>query len=114
MTDLLQMTGIFAARTRQGCDGRRSGVRQEILLDVVAVGLEQDAGPAKLTNLLLGPLDHAVSLAGVGGHHLAGPGYFEALFRARFGLQLGHLALLLPRKNAPRGALFAAKCSLER
>jgi hypothetical protein len=46
--------------------GSRSGVRQEVSLDVVAVGLEQHAGAAKLTNLLLGSLDHAVALAGVG------------------------------------------------
>src|SRR5438477_4516076 len=92
----------------------RSGVWQEIFLDVVAVGLEQHAGAAKLTNLLLRPLDHAVALAALGVHHLAGGSHLEALFGARFGLQLGHLALLLPRKNAPGGSDFAAKCSLER
>src|SRR6266850_2079817 len=82
----------------------RSGVRQEILLDVVAVGLEQHAGAAKLTNLLLGPLDHAVALAALGGHHFAGGGHLEALFCARFGLQLGHLALLLASaRKTPRG-----------
>src|ERR1700686_2465656 len=57
--------GRVAARTRLGLAkwdpdrGSRSGVRQEVFLDVVAVGLEQHAGAAKLTNLLLGPLDHA-------------------------------------------------------
>src|SRR5256885_11314624 len=81
----------------------RSGVRQEILLDVVAVGLEQHAGAAELTNLLLGPLDHAVALAALGGQNFAGGSHLEALFSARLGLQLGHLALLLPRKNAPEG-----------
>src|SRR5215213_692408 len=91
----------------------RSGVRQEVLLDVVAVGLEQHAGAAKLTNLLLGPLDHAVALARMRGHHFAGGSHLEALFSARLGLQLGHLALLLPRKNAPEGALSRRKCSLE-
>src|SRR5882757_1893581 len=75
--------------------GTRSGVRQEILLDVVAIGLEQHAGAAQLANLLLGPLDHAVALAALGGHHFAGGSHLEALFSARFGLQLGHLALLL-------------------
>src|SRR3977135_3663628 len=60
--------------------GSRSGVRQEVFLDVVAVGLEQHAGAAKLTNLLLGPLDHAVALAGVGRHHFAGGSHLEALF----------------------------------
>src|SRR5258705_13507042 len=60
----------------------RSGVRQEIFLDVVAVGLEQHAGAAELTNLLLGPLDHAVALAALGVHHFAGGGHLEALFSA--------------------------------
>src|SRR5204863_2766784 len=87
----------------------RSGVRQEVLLDVVAVGLEQHAGAAELTNLLLRPLDHAVALAALGVHHFAGGSHLEALFCARLGLQLGHLALLWPRKRrAPKGA-FAAK-----
>src|SRR6202048_948449 len=92
----------------------RSGVRQEIFLDVVAIGLEQHAGAAKLTNLLLRPLDHAVALAALGGHYFAGGSHLEALFSARLGLQLGHLALLLPQKNAPKGALSRLKCSLER
>src|SRR5216684_2293628 len=108
-----------AARTRLGRDGLRarpvrSGVRQEIFLDVVAVGLEQHAGTAKLTNLLLRPLDHTVALAALGGHYFAGGSHLEALFSARLGLQLGHLALLLPQKNAPKGALSRLKCSLER
>src|SRR5438034_8251622 len=87
----------------------RSGVRQEVLLDVVAVGLEQHAGAAQLTNLLLGPLDHAVALAALGVHHFAGGGHFEALFGARFGLQLGHLALLLPRTRCARRGAVPAK-----
>src|SRR6202043_3439057 len=82
----------------------RSGVRQEVFLDIVAVGLEQHAGAAKLPDLLLGPLDHAVALAALGGHYFAGGSHLEALFSARLGLQLGHLALLLPQKNAPEGA----------
>src|ERR1700760_3250865 len=110
------MTGILdqkfgdgtAARTRPGWD-ERSGVRQEVLLDVVAVGLEQHAGAAELTNLLLRPLDHAVALAALGMHHLAGGSHLEALFSARFGLQLGHLALLWPQQDAPREALLAAE-----
>src|ERR1700753_641383 len=92
----------------------RSGVRQEVLLDVVAVGLEQHAGAAELTDLLLRPLDHAVTLAALGMHHLACGSHLEALFGARLGLQLGHLALLIAAtRRAPRGA-SAAKCSLER
>src|ERR1043165_2061655 len=94
---------------------RGSGVRQKILLDVVAVGLEQHAGAAQLADLLLGPLDHAVALAALGMHHLAGGGHLEALFSARFGLQLGHLALLLAGNTAgPARAPIRLKCSLER
>src|SRR5256714_13942992 len=80
----------------------RSGVRQEVLLDVVAVGLEQHAGAAQLTDLLLGPLDHAVALAALGVHHFAGGSHLEALFGAGFGLQLGHLALLLHQHETAR------------
>src|ERR1700712_1657952 len=92
----------------------RSGVWQKVLLDVVAVGLEQHAGAAELTNLLLRPLDHTVAFTGMGGHDLTRSGDFEALFGARLGLQLGHLALLWPTPNAPRKALRRLKCSLER
>src|SRR5690242_7640374 len=94
----------MAALARPGWDGR-SGVRQEVLLDVVTVGLEQHAGATELTNLLLRPLDHAVTLATLGMHHLAGGGHLETLFGARLGLQLGHLALLMAAtRRAPKGA----------
>src|SRR5712671_6547140 len=87
----------------------RSGVRQEIFLDVVAVGLEHHAGAAELTNLLLRPLDHAVALAALGGHYFAGGSHLEALFSARLGLQLGHLALLLPQHESARKDVRPAK-----
>src|ERR1700722_17231421 len=74
--------------------GSRSGVRQKVFLDVVAVGLEQHVGAAKLTNLLLRALDHAVAFARLRIEDLSGPRHLEALFSARFGLDLGHLALL--------------------
>src|SRR6202011_921000 len=115
MTGLLQMgMGDGSPRGRGSAEmdrvrPERSGVRQEIFLDVVAVGLEQHAGAAELTNLLLRPLDHAVALAALGGHYFASGSHLEALFSARLGLQLGHLALLLPQKNAPRGALLRLK-----
>jgi len=35
----------------------------QYFLDVVAVGLEQHIGAAQLPDLLLGPLDHAVTFA---------------------------------------------------
>src|SRR5579863_7549792 len=93
----------------RGSGEQRSGVRQEVFLDVVAVSLEQHAGAAELTNLLFRPLDHAVALAALGVHHLAGGRHLEALFGARFGLQLGHLALLIAaEKPAQRGG-FAAE-----
>src|SRR3982750_2321730 len=96
----------------RGCSKRRlatgSAVGQPVLLDVVAVGLEPHAGAAQLTDLLLGPLDHAVALAALGVHHFAGGSHFEALLSARFGLQLGHLALLLPcMERAGSGAVQA-------
>src|SRR3989304_10370886 len=74
---------------------KRSAVGQKVFLDVVAVGLEQHAGAAMLADLLGGPLDHAVTLAGLLVFYLAGAGDLEALFSARFGLQLGHFALLI-------------------
>src|SRR6266516_1358662 len=72
-----------------------SAVGQKVLLDIVAVGLEQHVGAAQLADLLLGPLDHAVALARLRIEDLAGTGHLEALFSARFGLHLGHLALLI-------------------
>src|SRR4051794_5159408 len=70
-------------------------VGQKVFLDVVAISLEQHLGAAQLADLLVGPLDHAVALAAVGKEHLSGAGDLEALFGARLGLELGHLALLL-------------------
>src|SRR5271166_1033375 len=69
-------------------------VRQVELLDFVAVGLEQDRRAAQIADLLGRPFDHAVLFSPLDVHDLAGPGDLEALFRARFRLQLGHLALL--------------------
>src|SRR5580704_7329636 len=73
---------------------RPSAVRQKVLLDVVAVGLEQHVGAAQLADLLLGALDHAVALARLRIEDLSGPRHLEALLGARLGLDLGHLALL--------------------
>src|SRR5580658_6698360 len=72
-----------------------SAVRQKVLFDVVAVGLEQHIGAAQLADLLLGALDHAVALARLRIEDLSGPRHLEALLGARLGLDLGHLALLL-------------------
>src|SRR6185295_8975007 len=82
------------AMCEKNCGVRSLGVRQPVLLDAFAVGLEHHVHAAQLADLLLGPLDHAVTLARVARQHLAGAGHLEALFRARFGLQFGHLALL--------------------
>src|SRR5260370_14184631 len=78
-----------------GADGRPSAVRQEVFLDVIAVGLEQHVGATQLADLLFGALDHAVALARLRIEDLAGAGHLETLFSARFGLHLGHLALLM-------------------
>src|SRR5579872_5987784 len=87
----------------------RSGVRQEVFLDVVAVGLEQHARAAQLPDLLLGPLDHAVALAALGVQDFACGSYFEALLGARLGLQLGHLALLMAAEKPARCGGLAAR-----
>src|ERR1700759_1074838 len=100
----------YAARlNRPRARPERSGVRQEVFLDVVAVGLEQHAGAAKLTNLLLRPLDHAVTLAALGMHDFAVGSHLEALFGARLGLQLGHLALLWPQHETTLAGGRSAK-----
>src|SRR5580698_10719139 len=79
-----------------------SAVRQKVLLDVVAVGLEQHVGAAQLADLLLGALDHAVALARLRIEDLSGPRHLEALLGARLGLDLGHLALLWREARALR------------
>src|SRR5215472_14136244 len=91
-----------------GQGGPASAVRQKILLDVVAVGLEQHVGAAQLADLLLGALDHAVTFAGLRVEDLSGPRHLEALLGARLGLHLGHLALLAAA-SAKRAA--SLKCS---
>src|SRR5262245_43930327 len=82
------------SRTRAAGENR-SSVRQPVFLGVVALGLKQHVGAAMFADRLWCPLDHAVALAGLLVFHLAGRGNLEALFGARFGLQLGHLALLI-------------------
>src|SRR5438067_9133043 len=81
-----------------------SAVGQKVLLDIVAVGLEQHVGAAQLADLLFGPLDHAVALAGLGVEHLPAAGNLEALLGTGFGLDLGHLALLYRTQSAGRSA----------
>ena len=83
----------FKTPGKNGGEGS-SAVGQEELLHVVAVGLEHHGRAAQIADLLGGALDHAVALARLGVDDLAGPGDFEPLFSGRFGLQLGHLALL--------------------
>src|SRR5580704_15768940 len=79
-----------------------SAIRQKVLFDVVAVGLEQHVGAAQLADLLLGALDHAVALARLRVEDLSGPRHLEALLGARLGLDLGHLALLWREARALR------------
>src|ERR1700730_14352382 len=87
-----------------GADGRPSAVRQEVFLDVIAVGLEQHVGAAQLADLLFGALDHAVALARLRVEDLSGPRHLEALLGARLGLDLGHLALLWRAPSLPSPA----------
>src|ERR1700685_2729633 len=84
-------------------DRRMSAVRQKILFDFVAVGLEKHVGAAQLADLLLGALDHAVALARLRIEDFASRRHLEALLGARLGLDLGHLALLWLRARAPAG-----------
>src|SRR5262245_18137432 len=91
MADLLN--DVQRGCCRPSPDGR-SVVGQKILLDLVAVGLEQHRGAAQLADLLLGALDHAVTLAGLLVKHLPAGGHLEALLGGGLGLELGHLALL--------------------
>src|SRR5215467_6062142 len=86
-------------------DRGRSAVGQIVLFDLIAVGLEQHGGAAQLADLLLGALDHAVTLAGLLVKHHPGRGHLEALFGARFGLELGHLALLCGGRHGPAGRI---------
>ncbi|CAH1661984.1 hypothetical protein CHELA20_52778 [Hyphomicrobiales bacterium] len=74
--------------------GRHSAaVGEEELLHVPRITLEQRGCAALITDELLGALDHAVALSRLRGNDLARPSDLEALFGARFRLQLGHLAL---------------------
>src|SRR5262249_39437300 len=84
-------------------DRGRSAVGQIVLFDLIAVGLEQHGGAAQLADLLLGALDHAVTLAGLLVEHHPGRGHLEALFGAGFGLELWHLALLCGGMARPAG-----------
>src|SRR5262249_46149237 len=67
-----------------------------------------DARAAVVADLLGGPLDHAMALARLGGHHLAGAGDLEALLGAGFGLHLGHLGHLLDRPETDARARITA------
>src|SRR5262245_19275168 len=111
MADLL--LGQLHVQTRLSANAW-SAVRQEVFFDVVAVGLEHDARAAQLPDLLGGPLDHAVPLAGMRGHHLASASNLEALLGARLGLHLGHLALLCRPKRGPQSPSSPDHCSIER
>src|SRR6185437_2899192 len=93
--------------TAFGRTKNRSAVRQPVLLDVIAVGLEQHVGAAMFADRLGGPLDHAVALSGLLVFHLAGRGNLDELFGARFGLQLGHLALLIGSLRRARWPEYA-------
>src|SRR6516162_10116928 len=107
---MISFRGIKSAPSLASCGceeglGGTSTVRQEIFLDVIAVGLEQHVGAAQLANLFFGPLDHAVALARLLIEDLARGGHFEALLGARFGLHLGHFALPVSPPAKPAVAI---------
>src|SRR6516162_9735646 len=107
---MISFRGIKSAPSLASCGceeglGGTSTVRQEIFLDVIAVGLEQHVGAAQLANLFFGPLDHAVALARLLIEDLARGGHFEALLGARFGLHLGHFALQVSPPAKPAVAI---------
>src|SRR6516225_6458159 len=107
---MISFRGIKSAPSLASCGceeglGGTSTVRQEIFLDVIAVGLEQHVGTAQLANLFFGPLDHAVALARLLIEDLARGGHFEALLGARFGLHLGHFALQVSPPAKPAVAI---------
>src|SRR6266699_1459236 len=77
----------------------RSAVRHPFL-DDFRVRWRHDRRAAQLPDLLVGALDHHMALVGVRPQHFAGPGQAKALLDPGFGLQLGHLALLGPRRCA--------------
>src|SRR5207302_4189519 len=52
----------------------RLSIRQKILFDIVAIGLEQHVGAAQLADLLVRALDHAVALARLLIEHLPARG----------------------------------------
>ena len=79
-------------------------VRQEELLDVLSVALEQHIGAAQIADLLVGTLDHAVALAALGIDHFAGAGQLEALLRARTSFSTWAFARLHERTRAEAAA----------
>src|SRR5437764_6743863 len=100
-----------------------SAVRQKVLLDVVAIRLEQDVGAAQLANLPICPLDHTMAFAAMRVKYLAAAGHLEALLGAGLGLELGHLALLLaapldrafePREGRTTASYRRPKCRVAR
>src|SRR5437764_13974478 len=91
-----------------------SPVRKKIFLDGLAVGLEQNVCAAQLTDLLVGPLDHAVALAGLLIKHLAARRDLESLLGAGLGLDFGHSALLCQSPLAGRAGFAHVSLKMRR
>src|SRR5262249_48703091 len=85
-----RLTRAMATLLQESRNRDCSAVRQEVLLDVIAVCLEQRRCPAEVADLLGRAADHHVPLALLSMHHLAGAGDLEALLGAALGLHLGH------------------------
>src|ERR1700688_4367537 len=88
----MRVAGSLTPKPQPRIRGTYLVVRQKILLDVVAVRLEQDRHAAGVADEFLGALDHAVALAALAIADLAGRRDPEALLGAALGLHLGHFA----------------------
>src|SRR5690606_32549188 len=79
-----------------------------------SVALEQGRRAAVVADLLVGPLDHPVTLASLGVEHLAGSGDLEALFGARLRLDLGHFSssMVASARIAPLRFFASSRLSL--
>ena len=84
-------------------------VWQVVLDDLLAVGFSQNHRAAGIANELVGPLDHAVTLASSSREDLAGSRDLEPLFGGGFRLHLGHFATpLFLYRNRQTNARFQA------
>src|SRR5690606_18897374 len=70
-------------------------VRRENLHNPLGIRLGDEGRAAQIADLLVGPFDHAVTLASLAALHLARGCEAETLLHTTLGLQFGHFALRL-------------------